>query len=142
MRRMQSTRTWRIAAVATLLGGACVASFWIFYFTSSASLRHGDPTVTAFEDAFLLADAAFAALLVCAGIGLLRRRPAGALLLAAAAGMSLYLALLDATFYARQGLYLTSTPSAAIELLVNTICLTGGLAGLRWAWKLWPGRHA
>jgi len=136
------SRPWRIAAVATLLGGACVAAFWILYFTSSATLGHGDPAVTAFEGAFLVADLVFAGLLVSAGIGLLRRRPMGALLLAAAAGMSLYLALLDVTFYARQGLYLTQPAGAAVELVVNALCLGGGLLGLRLAWRLWPGRSA
>jgi len=67
-------RTWSVAAIATLTGGACVAAFWIIYFTSGASLGHGDPVVTAFEGAFLIADGMFAALLIAAGIGLLRRR--------------------------------------------------------------------
>jgi len=136
-----SGRIWRIAAAATLFGGACVAAFWVVYFTSSTPLGHRDPAVTAFEGAFLVADAVFAGLLISAGVELLRRRPAGAFLLAAAAGMSLYLALLDVTFYARQGLYVTGTPDAAMELVVNALCLGGGLLGLRWAWRLWRGRH-
>jgi hypothetical protein len=134
-------KTWSVAAIATLIGGACVAAFWIIYFTSGATLGHGDPVVTAFEGAFLIADGMFAALLIAAGIGLLRRRPAGALLLAAAAGMSLYLALLDVTFYVRQGHYAAVTAGALFELLVNGLCLGGGLLGLRLAWRLWPGRR-
>lgn len=135
-------RPGRIAAVATLLGGVCVTAFWILYFTSSVTVGHEDPTVVAFERAFLVADAVFAVLLIGAGIELLRHRPAGALLLAAAAGMSLYLALLDVTFYARRGLYSTASTTAAVELVVNALCLGGGLLGLRWAWRLWPGRDA
>lgn len=138
---VERRRTWSIAAVAALLGGVCVAAFWITYFGSSATLGHGDPTVAAFERAFLVADAVFAGLLIGAGIGLLRRRPAGAFLLAAAAGMSLYLALLDVTFYARQGLYGSVSTGAVLELAVNALCLGGGLLGLRWAWRLWAGRR-
>ncbi|HEX9692558.1 MAG TPA: hypothetical protein VGA22_10710 [Gemmatimonadales bacterium] len=141
MRYTEGSRTRQLAGAATLIGGACVAAFWVFYFTSSAALGHGDPAVTAFEGAFLVADGVFAGLLIAAGVGLLRRRPAGAFLLAAAAGMSLYLALLDVTFYARQGLYAPPSASVLIELVVNALCLGGGLLGLRWAWRLWPGRQ-
>lgn len=135
-------RTWTIAAAATLLGGTGVVAFWITYFTSTATLGHGDPAVIAFEGAFLVADAVFAGLLIAAGVGLLRRRPAGAFLLAAAAGMSLYLALLDVTFYTRQGLYSALSTGALLELTVNGLCLGGGVLGLRWAWRLWLGRRA
>jgi hypothetical protein len=134
-----TTRVRSVAAAATLTGGACVLAFWIMYFASSAALGHGDPTVHAFEGAFLVADAVFAILLVAAGIALIRRRTAGPFLLVAAAAMSLYVALLDLTFYSRQGLY-TADAGSALELLVNGLCLGGGLLGLRCGWTLWTAR--
>ena len=135
-------RARNVAAVATLIGGACVLAFWIMYFSSNAALGHGDPAVHAFEAAFLVADAVFAVVLLAAGVALLRRRPAGTFLLVAAAAMSLYLALLDLTFYSRQGLYSVFDGSALMELAVNGLCLGGGLLGLRWGWAFWSRRIA
>jgi hypothetical protein len=134
-----TSRTRSVAAAATLTGGACVFAFWVMYFASSAALGHGNPTVHAFESAFLVADVVFAILLVAAGIALIRRRPAGPFLLVAAAAMSLYVALLDLTFYSRQGLYAADAGSV-LELIVNGLCLGGGLLGLRCGWKLWTAR--
>jgi hypothetical protein len=141
MPKTATTRVRSIAAAATLTGGACVLAFWIMYFASSAALGHGDPTVHAFEGAFLVADAVFAVLLVASGIALLRRRPVGPFLLVAAAAMSLYLALLDLTFYSRQGLY-AADPGSMLELVVNALCLGGGVLGLRCGWTLWTARTA
>ncbi|MDH3498061.1 MAG: hypothetical protein OER21_14980 [Gemmatimonadota bacterium] len=136
-RRAQRTAGW-----ATLVGGTCVLAFWAIYFTSDAALGHGDPAVTAFEAAFLLADAVFALTLFAAGVFLLRDRRPGTFFLVAAAAMSIYLALLDVAFYARQGLYLPLNGSAALELVVNALCLIGGALGLRWGWILWSRRTA
>jgi len=140
MQARGADRVRTVAAVATLVGGACVAAFWAMYFTSTAALGHGDPAVHAFEGAFLVADGLFAAILVTAGVALLRRRPSGTFLLVAAAAMSLYLALLDLTFYARQGLYAPLTAGALTELTVNALCLGGGVLGLRCGWLLWARR--
>lgn len=142
MRHPTHQRARTLAAGATLAGGACVLAFWIMYFSSDAALGHGDPAVHAFERAFLVADLVFAVVLVSAGVALLRRRPAGTFLLVAAAAMSLYLALLDLTFYSRQGLYASFDGSALMELVVNALCLGGGLMGLRWGWLFWSGRTA
>ena len=142
MRSPTLDRARTVAAVATLVGGACVVAFWIVYFLSSAALGRGDPAVHAFEEAFLVADAVFAVILVAAGVALLLRRPVGTFLLVAAAAMSLYLALLDLTFYSRQGLYASWDGSTLLELAVNGLCLGGGLMGLRWGWLFWSRRTA
>jgi hypothetical protein len=141
MPNLATTRVRSVAAAATLTGGACVLAFWVIYFASGAAPGHGDPAVQAFEGAFLVADALFAIMLVAAGISLLRRRPAGTFLLVVAAAMSLYLALLDLTFYSRQGLY-TADAGSVLELIVNGLCLGGGLLGLRCGWTLWTARVA
>ena len=134
-----TSRARSVAAAATLTGGACVLAFWIMYFASTATLGHGNPTVHAFEGAFLVADLVFAILLVAAGVSLIRRRRAGPFLLVAAAAMSLYVALLDLTFYSSQGLY-AGDAGSVIELVVNGLCLGGGLLGLRCGWTLWTAR--
>ncbi len=109
---MSAQRT--AAAWAALAGGACVLAFWAVYFTSDLALGHGDPVVAAFETAFLLADAVFAITLFAAGGLLLRNRRPGTFFLVVAAAMSVYLALLDLAFYARQGLYRSLDASAAL----------------------------
>jgi hypothetical protein len=142
MRQDRMARARAVTGWAALGGGMAVLAFWVVYFTSSADLGDGNPTVGHFEAAFLIADGVFALILLAAGVELLRRRPFGTFLLVAGAAMSIYLGLLDVTFYSRQGLYSPLTASAAFELLVNGLCLAGGLFGLRWAWHLWPGRTA
>jgi len=91
----------------------------------------------AYEAAFPLADAGFGATLLLAGYGLLRGHAAGPFLLVGAAAISIYLGLLDLTFYAGHGLYAPVNPSVLLELGVNAACIGGGLLGLRAGWRFW-----
>lgn len=136
-RHLRSLR--RLVGWTALAGGLLVGAFWLLYFSSDATLGRGDPRVAAFEAAFLIADAAFAATLFGAGYCLLRRRAPGPFLLVAAAAISLYLGLLDLTFYAGHGFYRSVSGGVVLELGVNTACVAGGLLGLRAGWRLWRG---
>jgi hypothetical protein len=120
-----------------ITAGAVVALFWIVYFATDATLGHGDPRVAAYEAAFPLADAAFATMLLLAGWSLLRAHAAGPFLLVGAAAISVYLGILDLTFYATHGFYARPSTAVAIELAVNAACVGGGLVGLRAGWRLW-----
>jgi hypothetical protein len=120
-----------------IVAGGLVALFWIAYFATGAAPGDGDPRVAAYEAAFPLADAAFAAALLLAGWCLLRQHAAGPFLLVGAAAISLYLGLLDLTFYTTHGFYARPSPAVAIELAVNACCVGGGLVGLRAGWRLW-----
>ena len=51
--------------------------------------------------------------------------------------MTLYLGLLDATFYGRAGAFYPLTTNGAVELAIVLACIGGGLYGLRAAWMIW-----
>ncbi len=119
----------------TLVAGALVILFWVAYFSDTAALGQGDPLKAAFEAAFPLADLVFAGMLIATGVLFLLRRQSAVFFLVAAASMSLYLGLLDVTFYARHGLY-ALTPDAITELAINVLCIGGGVLGLRAAWQI------
>jgi hypothetical protein len=137
MRNGHTLDARKVAGWSTMFGGLCVLTFWILYFASEATLGHDNSGVARFEAAFLVADVLFAGMLLTSGFGLLRRKACGGFCLVAAASMSVYLALLDLTFYSREGLYFPLSSSALLELIVNGLCLVGGVLGLRWGWLIW-----
>ncbi|MGD0993440.1 MAG: hypothetical protein ABR998_13320 [Gemmatimonadales bacterium] len=124
-----------VLAWTTLVAGALVVLFWAVYFSDAAALGQEDPLKAGFEAAFPLADLVFAGMLIATGVLFLLRRQGAVFFLIAAASMSLYLGLLDVTFYARHGLY-ALTPDAITELAINVLCIGGGVFGLRAAWQL------
>jgi hypothetical protein len=132
-------KTARTAGWVTIAGGAGMVAFWALLFGGLVDVGPEGSLVHAFEMAFPIADALLAALLFLAGVSLLKGRSFGAFWLVAAAGITLYLGVLDVTFYARQGLY--AGGSGLFELAVNAACVGGGLFGLRYGWKLWSAAH-
>lgn len=126
---------------ATLVGGVFVLLFWTLYFTGAAELGQDHPIVAEFESAFPIADAFFCVVLFAAAYTLFKGKAAGAFLLAAAGSVSLYLGILDATFYARQGHYSPITGTALVELAVNAFCVGGGALALWFAWRFMAGRE-
>jgi short-subunit dehydrogenase len=123
----------------TLAGGGLILLFWTVYFAGAMDLGQHDPVLAGFESAFPIADALFCILLIAAGVALLRRRPAGPYFLVAAGAVSVYLGLLDVTFYGARGAYSPLTAEGLFQLFLSAVCLgAGGLAF--WAsWRLWPG---
>jgi len=126
-----------ILAWTTLAAGAIVLLFWAVYFTDAATLGQQDPLRANFEAAFPLADLAFAGALIATGVLFLRRHQSAPFFLIIAAAQSLYLGILDVTFYARHGLYLPLTPDSLTEIVINALCIGGGVFGLKACWRLW-----
>ena len=133
VRRKMERRAGRVV----LAGGCAVAAFWILFFTGVVDGGSDGSVVHEFEMAFPLADAVFAGALFTAGITLLRGLPAGPFFLVAAGAMSIYLGLLDVTFYGRQGVYFPISGAGLFELALNTACIGGGAYALRHGWRLW-----
>jgi hypothetical protein len=126
-----------VLAGATLAAGLLVLAFWALYLTEAATLGQADPLRANFEAAFPFADVVFAGVLLATGVLLLKRHAGAPFFLVIAASMSVYLGILDVTFYARHGLYSPLTADAATELVINLLCIGGGLAGLKAGWRLW-----
>ncbi len=130
-------RTRRRVTGATVIGGAAIVTFWLLYFLANDWLGLIDPSVALFEEAFVLADTVLAGLLFGTAVSLKRRNPSGPFLLAIAASMTVYLGMLDATFYGRNGLFYPLGVEAVFELVVISMCIGGGAYGLSVAWRLW-----
>jgi NAD(P)-dependent dehydrogenase (short-subunit alcohol dehydrogenase family) len=126
---------------ATLVGGVFVLLFWALYFTGAAELGQEHQIVAEFESAFPIADAFFCVMLFAASYCLLKGKAPGAFLLVAAGSVSLYLGILDATFYARQGHYSPITATALVELAVNAFCVGGGALALWFGWTFMASRE-
>lgn len=123
-------------ARAAFGGTGLLILFWTLYFARVIS-HAADPVTAQFESAFPLADGFLAAMLLIAGVGLLRGRPIGLFSLIGAAAMTLYLGLLDLTFYANQGFFISTNPDAVFQGVITLCCLGGGFLGLLFGWKLW-----
>jgi len=134
-------RTHRGGAWIAFVGSGLLILFWTLYFAGALAFGETDPAMAEFEAAFPVADAILAVILFIAGIGLWKGRRFGRFSLTAGAGMTLYLGILDFTFYSRQGLYAPLTSEGAVELIVNLLCVTGGLVGLAYGWKLGRQDH-
>jgi len=136
-RPQMNGRTYRRLAIATAVGGAVMVTFWTLYLLANDQLGLVAPEHVPFENSFVFADTLLAILLFAASASLRRRRPTAPFLLAMAASMTLYLGLLDATFYGRSGEFYPLTASGAMELAIVLACISGGLYGLRAAWTIW-----
>jgi hypothetical protein len=122
---------------ACFSGGALILAFWGIQLSGALETGTADARIGVFESAFPVADGVLGAALVASGIALFRGRPAASPLLVAAAAMTLYLGLLDVTFFSGHGLYLPLSGATAFELMINLACLAGGATGLRVGWRLW-----
>lgn len=121
----------------TSLAGICLAAaaaitlFWLLYFTGLVSFGQADAVRQSYEAAFPVADAILAAVLLAAARAAFQCSAATPFLLATAGAMSLYLGVLDATFYLRHGLLLP------VEIAITLLCIGGGLGALRYARRHW-----
>ena len=129
--------THRFLAATATTGGGLVLLFWIFYFAGVIHLGDARSPLAQFESAFPLADVLLAFALLAGGLGLFQRKRYGLFFLIGGAFMTLYLGILDLTFYARQGFFLPLTPDGAVALLVIFLCISGGTLGLFIGWKVW-----
>jgi hypothetical protein len=124
-------------------GGFMLLLFWMLYYCGVITPGEEDKTMaSAYESAFPLADSLLGLALMIAGIGLIKRRFFGTFFLVAAGAMTLYLGILDLTFYVQQGLYFPLTSSNLFLLFVNVFCMLGGSIGLWFGWKFWRTNDA
>ncbi len=134
--RIDDKTRCRLAAAA-FTGAGFLLTFWALYFAGVIAPADPNDPVARFEAAFPLADGLLTLTLIAAGIGLWRRKFYGLFCLVGAAGMTLYLGLLDFTFYAGSGAYSPPAGESWVELVVNALCIGGGAAGLWLCWKVW-----
>ncbi len=131
---------WKHLEVATATGGGLIVTFWALYFAANDVLDLVDPALASLEEAFLVPDALLAAVLFATSVALHRRHAAAPFLLAIAAAVSVYLGVLDASIYVRNGLYSPFTTGEVSAVAIQLTCIGGGAYGLRAAYVLWRPR--
>ncbi len=132
-----SMRTAKIIGVSEILFAAGIILFWVEFFVQGpgdfSDSRFQEIYLT-YEKSFPAADGLLAVLLVCGGVGLWRRAPAGWFFSVMAGSMLIFLGILDISFNLRQGIYLLFPEKTLLNLGLNAICLAGGVF---YAWSAW-----
>jgi len=140
MKRMNNGQRKRfiIAAVLELVLVVGIVLFWLAFFTADG-VHISDPCLKekylAFESAFPVPDAYLSIVLVIGSIGLLRKKSYGRLFSLIGGASLIFLGLLDISFNTQHGIYLLGLGEAALNLLINLICLGVGVFLTLTVWK-------
>ncbi len=127
----------RILGFLLILGAIVTAVYWWSYFSGGEVMTSTERWYTAFESAFPVADGWMALCMAVSGAGLIVgrawARPAGLL----AGSALIYLALMDITFNAENGLYALAATSEAMkaEIAIN---VSSALLGIWTILACWP----
>jgi hypothetical protein len=127
----------RILAALLIIGAAVTAFYWWSYFTGGDVMVLHDRWYTAFESSFPVADGWMALCMLAAGIGLWSGRTWGARAGLLAGSSLIYLAAMDITFDAENGMYATAATNDAMkfEVFINATTLLLGVWTLFACWK-------
>ena len=102
--------------LATALG---IIVFWVRWFRSEHDESAWPPGYRQHEQAFVLPDVTMAMLLAASSLASLARLPLGSPLALVAAGMMLFLALIDLAYFARQGMFAVARGGVGNAILVG-----------------------
>ncbi len=125
-------------AIMELAIAAGIISFWIAFFSTDL-VNINDPQLKeiylAFESAFPVADIYLSILLIIGGIGLLKRMSFGFLFSLLGGASLIFLGLLDISFHTQHGIYLLGIGEAIMNIVINSLCLGGGVFLIVTIWK-------
>lgn len=140
MKRMNNRQRKKfiIAAALEMVLAVGIVLFWVAFFTAD-EVHINDPRLKekylAFESAFPVPDAYLTIVLVIGGIGLLRKKSYGRLFSLIGGASLVFLGLLDISFNTQHGIYLLGLGEAALNLLINLMCLGVGVFLILTVWK-------
>jgi hypothetical protein len=122
-----------LTAVGTLL-------FWVTFFADLEAQRSGYLASQcdawfAWEMSFPLADAWMAATAILGAVGLWRTRPIGLLFGLVSGGAMVFLGMMDALFFLKNGLYLPLVGEVAVELFIHIWTVAFGLFAIAYIWS-------
>ena len=132
------TKTVKFAAIMELAIAVGIISFWIAFFSAdlvNIDDQHLEEIYMAFESAFPVADISLSIVLIIGGIGLLKKMPFGFLFSLLGGGSLIFLGLLDVSFNTQHGIYLLGIGEAILNILINLLCLGGGIFLIVTIWK-------
>ena len=122
-----------LTAIGTLL-------FWGVFFADLPAQRSSvfasrSAAWFAWELSFPLADAWMAATALLGAVGVWRLRPEGLLFGLVSGGAMVFLGLMDALFFAQNGLYWPMNGEVAVELAIHVWMVAFGLFAIASIWK-------
>jgi hypothetical protein len=127
-----------IAAVLELVLVFGIVLFWVAFFLAD-EVHISDPRLKekylVFESAFPVPDAYLSIVLVIGSIGLWRKKSYGRLFSLIGGASLVFLGLLDISFNTQHGIYLLGLGEAALNLLINLMCLGVGVFLILTVWK-------
>jgi hypothetical protein len=127
----------RVLAALLVVGAAVTAFYWWSYFTGGDVMVLHGRWYTAFESSFPVADGWMALCMLAAGIGLWSGKPWGARAGLLAGSALLYLAAMDITFDAENGMYALASANDAMkfEVFINATTVLLGLWAIAASWR-------
>jgi hypothetical protein len=123
--------TWVVAGlqVATAIG---IVAYWQWWLRSDHDVPWWPPAYEEHERAFVLPDHVLAALLVASAVLTLRGSAAGGQLALLAAGMMLFLGLIDLAYFARHRMFARERDGVGNALIVGWMLLFAGALAVRY----------
>ncbi len=118
-----------------------VTAYWFVWFTNPAWIQSRTPSdadypiYTAFEQAFVLADAWLAATALVGAVGLSKRRPWGLLFMLLAGSASIFLGLMDLLYDLQHQIFIPLSPGSTIELIIVCLLLAFGPVTIILSWR-------
>ena len=122
----------RIVGVLLLVGAAVTLFYWWSYFSGGEVMVVRERWYTAFESSFPVADCWMAFCMAVAGTGFVLQRPFAASFGLMAGATLLYLAAMDITFDAENGMYARAAANDAMkfEVFINVTTVLLGVVTL------------
>ena len=115
-------------------------AFWAFFFADLEAQRTSELAARsdawyAWEMSFPLADAWMALTAMLSAVGIWRLRSHGLLFGLVSGGAMVFLGLMDALFFLRNGLYTPLTGEIGLELAIHVWAIAFGLAAIGLLWR-------
>ena len=125
---MDKELNYRLIASLQIVTAVGLILYWLAFFTVSLAPLNPPDGYFAYEHAFPLPDGLLSALLLIAGIIMMKNNPTALKLSLVAAGGLMFLGLLDFSFNIQNGIYTASTVDLVLNALINLWCFGFGLA--------------
>ena len=138
MKKVKLTGVIKTAAILELALAVGIVFFWIAFFTTdliSFNDPHLEEIYLAFESAFPVPDIYLSLVLTIGGIGLLKKKSYGSLFSLMGGASLIFLGLLDISFNIQHGIYLIGVGEGILNILINLLCLGGGIFLVLTIWK-------
>lgn len=125
------TPTWVVAGlqVGTAIG---IAAYWQWWLRSDHDVAWWPPAYAEHERAFVLPDHVLATLLVLSAVLTVRGSAAGGQVALLAAGMMLFLGLIDLAYFARHRMFARERDGVGNALIVGWMLLFAGVLAVRY----------